>query len=139
MAKKLFGVLVAVVAAAGVLLGAQTAAHAETKNDNWVRQDTSTGYCEARVNTTVHSDNNKRYAMGIFKNYQAGWSCIGWLERSVNGGRWYRISDEHPVLSLWDWTEMDATGDYYDGDDYRARACFKFTFSGAATHCTYGR
>jgi hypothetical protein len=136
MVKRLFGVLVVVAATMGVLLGAQTAAQAETKNYNWVQQDTSTGNCKAIVYTYIDSDNDKKYAWGSFENYQAGWSCIGWLERSVNGGSWYMVSDRHTVLSLWGMTKKGATGGYYDGPDYRARACFKFSFSGAATHCT---
>jgi hypothetical protein len=136
MAKKLFALLVGVAATMGVLLGAPTAAQAETKNYNWVQQDTSLGDCRATVYTVIHSDNKKPYAWGSFKNTQAGWSCIGWLERSVSGGGWYKVSGDHTVLSWYGTTTSDVTGDYYDGPNYRARACFKFTFSGAATHCT---
>jgi hypothetical protein len=141
MRKKLFRTLFTVVGAIAILLGTQTAAQAETRgnygaDNSWVEQDTATGYCLAEVNT-VYSGGSL-YAYGAFGDEQAGWSCTGWLERSTNSGvTWSEVSGDHIVYSKPGIYDHAQTGNYYDGLGYLARACFKLSFSGAATHCSY--
>ncbi|WP_426507216.1 hypothetical protein ACPPVO_53795 [Dactylosporangium sp. McL0621] len=133
--------LFTVVGAAAILLGAQTAAQAQTNGGSssagvaWVQQDTSTGYCQAEVKLDLGTTT---YVYGSFVNQHAGLSCIGWLDRSTDGGSyWYTISGYHTVGS-YSTAQYDATGDYWDGIGYLARACFRLNFAGSATHCSYG-
>jgi hypothetical protein len=98
-----------------------------------VEQDTDTGYCDAIVQF-----GNANYAYASFEDFNAGWDCTGWLERSTDGGNhWYLESGYHVVYSTFVETQ-DATGQYWDGGGYLARACFHLNFSGAATHCSRG-
>jgi hypothetical protein len=140
MRKKLFRTLFTVVGAIAILLGTQTAAQAETRGDDgpytsWVEQDTATGLCYAQVSLTYTP--TAYYAYGWFSDYQAGWSCTGWLERSTNfGSTWSEVSGNHEVYSVPGETSHAQTGNYYDGNGYLARACFTLAFSGSATHCS---
>lgn len=137
MRKRLSGVLIAVVAVVAAVFGAQSPARAEDRGSNWVEQLTASGYCRAWIDTTLNSAGSV-VAYAEFDDLDPGWTCEGWLERSTDGGKhWYIISGYH-LLDSVPVVESDSTGTYYDGVGYLARACFQFTFSGAATHCTYG-
>jgi hypothetical protein len=137
MRRRLFQTLFAAVGVTAVLLGTQTAAHAETHGgtDTWqvVQQNTDDGYCRAEVGqygTTA-------YARALFYNDHAGWDCTMWLERSTDYGKtWFLISDRHTLRDL-STADLDSTYPYWDGSGYRARACFHLNFAGAAKHCTY--
>jgi hypothetical protein len=150
--------LSAPIAAAGLVtlfLGSQTAAQAQVLRTQaaspaqtsgggssdgyaWVEQDTSYGSCYADVAWSgLVSKNSPAYAYGRFVNYEAGWTCTGWLERSTNGGSsWSAVSGSHALASLSDSDTSAVTDNYYDGPGYLARACFQFSFSGAAIHCS---
>ena len=138
MRRKLFGTLFAVVAAIAILIGVQTPAQAESRGCGsgtycYVEQDTSSGYCDAVVEFGKTS-----YAYATFENYDAGWDCTGWLERSTDdGSNWYKISGYHTTYSTFVKT-TDGTAQYWDGPGYLARACFHLNFSGATIHCTAG-
>lgn len=133
MRRKSFGSSAAVSVALVALLSAQSAAHADDASKFSVRQETATGYCEAQVVQDLSRQN--QYAAADFFNYKAGLDCIGWLERYHNGG-WTTISGYHTVLST-SYLNVGQTGWYWNGEGgYSVRACFKFTFSSAAVHCT---
>lgn len=135
---KLSRVMLTIASAAAVLLGTQTAAHADTRGGDtasgWVQQDTDSGYCRAYVLVDPESP----YAYGLFVNHDSGFTCTGWLERSTNNGStWSLVSGTHAVAST-SGDRFGSTGDYWDGIGYLARACFRFDFSGAAAHCSFG-
>ena len=133
---KSFFAAFAVAASVAGVLSAPTAAQAETKEDNWVQQDTEFGFCSAQV--SLYTTNGKQYASGGFTNTWSGQDCYGWLERSTNGGNsWSLVSGVHLLTPPFKET-YDNTGLYYDGPGYLARACFHFGFTGAAHHCTNG-
>jgi len=123
------------------VVGAQTVVPAQTGGGGsaigyaWVDQATSTGDCYAEVFYSPGPKDDPAFAEGYFDNSEAGWTCTGWLERSTNGGSsWYQVSGSHPLASL---SYSEAwTDNYYDGPGYLARACFQFSFAGAAIHCT---
>ena len=132
--KKIFKVLVPVLAGGALLLGTATSAVAETKVDEpgmyYVTQDTATGDCMAEL---FHGSGD--FVRGTFYNDDSSYTCEGWLERSTNdGASWSLLSDYHTLASG---AADQNTDDYYDGPGYWAKACFKFTsWAGAATHCT---
>jgi hypothetical protein len=124
-------------ATAALVIGGASVARAQTNEDypgnNWVYQYTASGFCNAEVydSEEVYGD----YVQASVSNNDSGYTCMGWLERSTDGGgSWSVISGYHTVANNGN---TQATDPYYDGPGYEARACFKFTsWSGAATHCT---
>lgn len=142
MPRKFSRILFVTAATVAIALGVQTAAQAEVIGDeqygSYVVQSTATGRCEAHV--VLSQVDGVLNAYGWFLNDYAGWSCVGWLERSTDGGsHWYMVSGTHTVASDRNNIHVDNTGYYSDATTYFARACFHFTFSGAATHCTRAR
>jgi hypothetical protein len=122
-------------ASAVLVIGGASVARAQTNQDypgdfNVVTQTTADGECNASVNGVTGD-----FVEAIINNVNSGFTCMGWLERSTDGGgSWSTISGYHTVLNNGD---SQVTDLYYDGPGYEARACFEFTsWSGAATHCT---
>ncbi|SHM78107.1 hypothetical protein [Actinacidiphila paucisporea] len=108
-------VAVAATALAGVFMA--PAAHAAAAGTT-VRGTAWAGKCEA----ILYSNDSSQASMGTYQSQTAsnGEVCTGWLERSVNGGDYKRISDYHNV---YDQGASSYTGWYWDGATYSAVAC----------------
>jgi hypothetical protein len=131
--KRLFGALCAVLSVIPLTLSMQNAAHAETSDCTatrcWVAQDTATGFCQASAVLGTGD-----YVYGVTTNQYSGLTCVGWLERSTDGGHHWSVISGYHVVDY----NAESTGQYWDGPGYLARGCFDFTFIGAAVHCSRG-
>ncbi len=145
--------VVGLAAATGIAFGAAGTAHADTVgtlgSSSAVNQATANGSGDATVSWTdrsgtifLGSKTIPAYAMADCIDYNTDYTMDCWLERSTDGGAdWSQVSGTHELTSSTSeaFQPGTATGGYYDGPGYLARACFRFTsWSGAAKHCTDG-
>jgi hypothetical protein len=127
--------------AATVLFGGGVAQAFSSLQERW----TGTNECQANLyvepGTYVGQSNSHDYAQaGVyessqFKDNESG-DCEGWLERSTDGGHnWNMLGDLHFTTGRG---TSDATGWYYDGPGYMARACARDTWKANPDTCTAG-
>jgi hypothetical protein len=135
-----------VLAAAGAtFIGGSAVANAVTIEGNGVNWEavvvpySSHGSCESDVDLV---DPNQDYATGIFNNFQdsGGTGCTAWLEYRVmtNGswGPWQLRSGYHEMQP----GGHAVTYNYWDGPDYRTRACVQMdrtdAYPNPAAYCS---
>jgi hypothetical protein len=135
MRQRLVGGLAALLGATALVLGIQAPAHAGDVSDYEVIQYTNSGLCYAILEKDPLSGKD-HYVSGLFSNQGSGFTCIGMLERSTDGGAHFTVVSGYHYLASGPTPTVGQTGDYWDGPGYLARACFYFDFSGSAVHCT---
>jgi hypothetical protein len=133
--RTLFKAAVPAVAAAGLLFGTGTAAHADTSSCwgdsiSWicrVAQVTAAGQADA---TTEYIYSN--HSSGLSWQNSSGYSMTGWAQRRYGTGSWYTVAGPYSIPN----GGGQEAGPIYDAGSYQVRACFQFPWSGAAVHCT---
>jgi hypothetical protein len=94
--------------------------------------------CAAVLLSEQVSPGGPGYVSGYIENVHAGKTCLGWLERSTNGGMTWSISSSVVIVpsapGFTDWVKL---GEQQDVAPLRARVCFQI---GSATkiYCTRG-
>lgn len=111
-------------AAVGLALTTATSASATTVADSGLAPNSSVDFHGCRANVHFGNDTaagHKGYARGIIDAPTVddrGYACEGWLQRKIDGGAWYRISDVYSGGAY-------STAWYFNNapDGYHARVC----------------
>ena len=117
---------------------AATAAHADDPIDG-AHADTNTYVAFAGCNGVVwdgqRRSDGSHFARATFSlgTSSRGKSCMGWMERSTDNGKsWALVSGYH-------FDGDNATGWYYNGGSYLARACVGDFLYANSYSCGHGR
>jgi hypothetical protein len=148
MRNRIIAAAVSAAAAAGLVLGGSPSAFAAPviANVSYVvvadtthTTNAATGsYCGVVLLSEQVKPAGPPFVAGYVENVHSGKTCVGWLERSANGGKTWSISSSVVLTpSAAGFTDFVKLGEQRDGPALKARVCFQV---GSATkvYCTKG-
>lgn len=144
MRNRIIAAAVTAAAALGLVLGGSLSASAAPVIANIsylvvAHTPFSTGrYCAAVLLSEQIKSAGPPYVSGYVENIHVGKPCLGWVERSANGGKTWSVSSSVVrAPSTPGFTDFVKLGEQKDGPALRARACYQAGAAGPV-HCTRG-